>query len=187
MASELETVYRPLLEACSFAARAHGSQLRKDGETPYVSHAFRVCLVARDVFGIEDHKVLTAAVLHDVVEDTTKDFDDLSEAFGEEVARWVAALSKDKRLPETEREDAYAKQLAQAPWQVQVCKLADIFDNLMDSIHTRPKQQARTCKNSRRYLEALRSNLQEPARRPWEIVSELLAGMESQERRAGKK
>ena len=180
MAKDVVNAYRPLLEACSFAARAHRSQLRKDGETPYVSHAFRVCLIVRDAFGIDDRDVLAAAVLHDTVEDTTKDFDDLEEAFGESVARWVAALSKDKRLPEIEREKAYAKQLLEATWQVKVCKLADIFDNLMDSIHTRPKQQARTFDNASRYLEALHRDLPEPARRPWEIVSGLLAVMQSQ-------
>jgi guanosine-3',5'-bis(diphosphate) 3'-pyrophosphohydrolase len=174
------------LEACSFAARAHRSQLRKDGETPYVSHAFRVCLIVRDAFGIDDRDVLAAAVLHDTVEDTTTDFDDLEEAFGESVARWVAALSKDKRLPEIEREKAYAKQLVEATWQVKVCKLADIFDNLVDSVHTRPKQQARTFENASRYLEALRQNLPEPARRPWEIVSGLLAAMQSQAKATAK-
>jgi (p)ppGpp synthase/HD superfamily hydrolase len=181
---DVANAYRPLLEACSFAARAHRSQLRKDGETPYVSHAFRVCLIVRDVFGIDDRDVLAAAVLHDTVEDTTTDFDDLEEAFGESVARWVAALSKDKRLPEIEREKAYAKQLAEATWQVKVCKLADIFDNLMDSIHTRPKQQARTFENASRYLKALHQNLAEPARQPWEIVSGLLAAMQSQAKAA---
>jgi (p)ppGpp synthase/HD superfamily hydrolase len=180
VAKDLANVYRPLLEACSFAARAHRSQFRKDGETPYVSHAFRVCLIVRDAFGIDDRDVLAAAVLHDTVEDTTTDFDDLEEAFGESVARWVAALSKDKRLPEIEREKAYAKQLVEATWQVKVCKLADIFDNLMDSIHTRPKQQARTFENASRYLQALHQSLPEPARRPWEIVSGLLAAMQSQ-------
>ena len=180
MAKDGANAYRPLLEACSFAGRAHRNQLRKDGVTPYVSHAFRVCLIVRDAFGIDDRDVLAAAVLHDTVEDTTKDFDDIEEAFGETVARWVAALSKDKRLPEIEREKAYAKQLAGAAWQVRVCKLADIFDNLVDSIHTRPKQQARTLENASRYLEALHQNLPEPARRPWEIVSGLVAAMQSQ-------
>src|ERR1700731_3708880 len=164
---DVANAYRPLLEACSFAARAHRSQLRKDGRAPYGSHCFRVCLIVRDVFGIDDRDVLAAAVLHDTVEDTTKDFDDLEEAFGESVARWVAALSKDKRLPEIEREKAYAKQLAEETWQVKVCKLADIFANLLDSTPTRPKKQARIFDNASRYLEALHQDLPEPARRPW--------------------
>src|SRR5215217_2629487 len=98
---------RMLLEAASFAARAHRHQLRKDGQTPYAAHPFRVCLIVRHVFGIDDPDVLAAALLHDTIEDTTTDFDDLAIAFGPRIAGWAAALSKDGRLPEPEREAAY--------------------------------------------------------------------------------
>jgi guanosine-3',5'-bis(diphosphate) 3'-pyrophosphohydrolase len=112
-----------------------------------------------------------AAVLHDTVEDTTTDFDDLKERFGEEIAGWVASLSKDKRCVWEEREAVYEKQLAHAPWQVQVCKLADIFDNLMDVAHLRPEQRHRSFDNASRYLNALKTNLQEKAEKPWQIVA----------------
>src|SRR5262249_35830423 len=176
-----QAVYRPLLEAVAFAARAHQGQLRKDGETPYASHVFRVCLVLRHVFGIDDRQALMAAVLHDVIEDTTTDFDDLEERFGPEVAGWAAALCKDKRLPEHEREAAYVAQLAQAPWQVKAGKLADVFDNLMDSAHMRPAQRSRSFKNAHRYLNALRPNLPEALHRPWQLASQLLSEMETDE------
>src|SRR5262249_46307712 len=171
-----EAAYGPLLEAVSFAGRAHRPQLRKDGQTPYACHVFRVCLVLRHVFGFDDARLLTAALLHDTVEDTTTDCDDLVEQFGDEVAAWVAALTKDKRLPHDEREAAYCAALAAAPWQVKVCKLADVFDNVMDSRHMRPEQRARTFRNAHRYLEALKPGLPEQARRPFEIVARLLAG-----------
>src|SRR5947199_8574177 len=100
-----------LLNAVAFAARAHRPQLRKDGQTPYVSHVFRVCLIVRHVFGIDDPRVLTAAVLHDTIEDTTTDYDDLCERFGGDVAAWVAALSKDTRQKEDEREREYMAEL----------------------------------------------------------------------------
>ncbi|HEV3255936.1 MAG TPA: HD domain-containing protein [Gemmataceae bacterium] len=178
MAEPLATTYRPLLEAVAFAARAHHGQLRKDGQTPYVSHVFRVTLVLREVFGIDDRQALTAAVLHDTVEDTTTDFDDLEEKFGADVAAWVAMLSKDKRRQEQDREAAYVAQLASAPWQVKVCKLADVFDNLMDSANMPPEKRGRVFDNSRRYLDALKPGLPEQARRPWDIVSGLLATLE---------
>jgi len=179
MADLLEATYRSLLEAVAFAARAHRGQVRKDKETPYASHAFRVGLVLRHVFSFDDPRMLMAAILHDTVEDTTTDHDDLQEQFGPEVANWVAALTKDKRLPEDEREAAYVAQLVQAPWQVKACKLADVFDNLMDSTHTKPELRARTFRNSHRYLNALEKQLPEPVRRPWEIVAKLLQELES--------
>ena len=176
----LEQTYRPLLEAVSFAARAHHGQFRKDRQTPYASHPFRVCLALRHVFGMDDPRVLTAAVLHDTIEDTTTDFDDLVAHFGPEVAGWVALLSKDKRSQEEPREQAYRQTLAAAPWQVKVCKLGDVFDNLLDSPHTRPELRRRTLARSRSYLDVLDDpSLPPPARKAYQTVEQLLKEMET--------
>jgi guanosine-3',5'-bis(diphosphate) 3'-pyrophosphohydrolase len=181
MADSVQTTYRPLLEAVSFAARAHRHQLRKDNQTPYVSHVFRVCLIVRQIFGIDDPRALMAAVLHDTIEDTNTDFDDVLEHFQDtEMAQWVATLSKDKRMPEQPREEAYRAGLAKAPWQVKVGKLADIFDNLMDSVHLSARQRSRACQRSHQYLQALeQGGVPEQARRPLQIVSQLLAEVEA--------
>src|SRR5262249_14252074 len=151
----LQARHRPLLEAISFAARAHQGQMRKDRVTPYAAHPFRVCTVLQHVFGIHEPAVLTAGVLHDTVEDTTTDRDDIIEKFGPEVAEWVALLSKDKRLPDDAREEAYRAALDSAPWQVKVCKLADIFDNMLDSQSMSPAARKRTLARSRAYLAVL--------------------------------
>src|SRR6516225_1082014 len=159
-----------IFEAVAFAARAHRSQLRKDNQTPYVSHVFRVCLIVRHVFGVADPRVLTAAVLHDTIEDTTADYDDLAERFGVDIATWVAALSKDKRQQDGPREEAYKAELARSPWQVQVCKLADVFDNLLDSGHLAGEKRHKTFQRARAYLQALQSNLRPEARPHWDTV-----------------
>ena len=112
--------------------------------------------------------MLMAAVLHDTIEDTNTDFDDVKEAFGPQVAEWVSLLSKDKRKVDIIREKEYMTALAEAPWQVQVCKLADVFDNLMDRIHTAPEQQIRTLERSQEYLDALKTNLKPEADPPIE-------------------
>jgi guanosine-3',5'-bis(diphosphate) 3'-pyrophosphohydrolase len=175
MSDALKNANSPFLEAAAFAARAHRGQFRKDGATPYVSHVFRVCLVLSKVFEIQDGQVLTAAILHDTLEDTTTDFDDLQEKFGLEVTQWVACLSKDKRLPEREREKTYVKQLTKAPWQVRVCKLADIFDNLMD-LHQLPAgKRGHVLERLTSYVDCL-SKLppHEKLRRPLALVRQLL-------------
>src|SRR3954451_2356983 len=122
MTKSLESSYRELLEAASFASRAHQGQNRKDGVTPYASHPFRVCLIVRDLFGHDDPRMLITALLHDVIEDTTTDYDDIEEQHGGEIATWVGYLTKDKRLPDERREQAYIQGLKETPWQVQVCK-----------------------------------------------------------------
>jgi len=151
----LDPTHRLMFDAIAFAARAHQGQIRKDGATPYVSHVFRVFFTLRQVFGIDDPAAFAAALLHDTIEDTTTDLDDLKNRFGPEVAGWVAILTKDKRLPEDEREKQYCAALAAGPWQVQACKLADIYDNLLDSRTLSAEQRRRTIQRSRLYLTAL--------------------------------
>ena len=167
--------YRQLLEAASFAARAHQGQFRKDRVTPYASHPFRVCLVVRDIFGFDDPRMLITALLHDTIEDTTTDFDDIEERYGNEIATWVAYLTKDKRLQDQERERAYLDGLKQAPWQVQVCKLADIFDNLMDVAHLPSDKKVRSIQRAEQYFAELRHIAAPEAKKPIELVDQLLA------------
>lgn len=166
-----------VFEASAFAARAHRHQVRKDRETPYVSHVFRVCLVVRQVFGFDDPQVLAAALLHDTIEDTSTDCDDILERFGPNVARWVAALTKDMRLPHDEREEVYRTTLANAEWQVKVCKLADVYDNLNDSRHLSPNARRRTAEKSRLYLDAIRLNLPDHALEAYRTVEARLASL----------
>jgi guanosine-3',5'-bis(diphosphate) 3'-pyrophosphohydrolase len=132
-------------EAAAFAARAHRHHLRRDNLTPYVSHPVRVAMTVACVFGFNDETILAAALLHDTLEDTRADYDDLLQRFGKKVADIVAVLSKDKRLVESAREKAYDEQLAAGPWQARLIKLADVYDNLQDcaTAESRRKQLMR--------------------------------------------
>lgn len=126
---------RPLWqEAVSFACRQHEHQTRRDGRTPYVAHAVRVMMTVRDLFGCADGEALAAAVLHDTIEDTTADFDDIEGSFGATVAEIVAALSKNMLLREDERERDYDARLASADWRARLIKLGDVYDNLCDAV-----------------------------------------------------
>ena len=168
-----------IFEAAAFAARAHQHQLRKDRETPYVSHPYRVCLVVRHVFGIDDPRILAAALLHDTIEDTTTDYDDLIERFGEDVARWVATVSKDPRIEFEAREAKYREVLAAADWQAKVVKLGDLYDNLGDCLHFPPKGQRKTATKARLYLAAVLEGLPPEAQRAVRLVEERLVALES--------
>ena len=166
-------------EAAAFAARAHQHQKRKDGQTPYVSHVFRVCLVVRHTFGFDDPKMLAAALLHDTIEDTTTDCDDITERFGPDVARWVAALTKDMRLPHAEREAAYTKVLTESDWPVKALKLADLYDNLSDSKHLSPGGRRSTATKARFYLDAIRVGMPESLSVALQLVEQKLMELES--------
>ena len=101
--------------------------------------------------------MLIVALLHDTIEDTTTDFDDIAERHGPEIAHWVACLTKNKALPELAREADYLLRLQSAPWQVQACKLADVFDNLIDSVNMPAERRARGLERGRSYLDALKA------------------------------
>lgn len=125
-----------MLRAASFAARKHHGQTRADNATPYFSHVARVTLILAHIFGVEDEDTLTAALLHDTLEDTATDYDELAATFGERVADYVVLLTKNVMLPKKAREEDYAKRLSDAPEAVMIAKMADLYDNLSDRVHT---------------------------------------------------
>lgn len=123
----------PLFQsAVSFAARAHRHQLRKDKVTPYFAHPVRVAFTVRNVFDCDDETALAIALLHDTIEDTTTDYDDLAHHFGSAVADGVAAVTKNMALPEPIREREYDDRLSRADWRCRLVKLADCYDNLSE-------------------------------------------------------
>lgn len=137
--------------AASMAARFHNGQLRKDRLTPYIAHPFRVAIIVRHTFNCDDETALCAALLHDTIEDSTADYDDIAEAIGTEVADVVAALTKDMRRPNDVREDQYDSQLANAPWQARLVKLADVYDNISDCLDE--KMRAKAFEKARRAIK----------------------------------
>ncbi len=136
-------------KAASFATRCHRSQLRKDGKTPYIAHPFRVAMALRDVFGCDDEVAICCALLHDTIEDTATDYDDIHRRFGEQVADAVAAMTKNMLLREDLREPDYDARLASGPWQARLVKLADVYDNGHDMTKTmRPARHIERCERA---------------------------------------
>ncbi len=73
---------------------------------------------------------VACALLHDVLEDTVTSFDELSATFGSDVARGVAALSKNKHLPKVAQLDDSLVRIRACPKEVWIVKLADRTVNL---------------------------------------------------------
>jgi guanosine-3',5'-bis(diphosphate) 3'-pyrophosphohydrolase len=125
-----------ILEAISYSARQHLNQFRKDKHTPYHAHPMRVATIAAG-WGVEDEATLISALLHDTIEDTKTDWDGITKKFGSDAANRVAALTKDSRLPFDIREDTYYATLVASDWLVRTVKMADGYDNLLDSAHAK--------------------------------------------------
>ena len=79
------------LEALDLSLTAHDGQFRKSGE-PYIVHPILVAALTAYFSG--DETMVQAALLHDVVEDTSFDIEDLKQNFGDDVAHMVEGLTK---------------------------------------------------------------------------------------------
>ena len=82
-------------DAVIFAANAHSGAKRKGKDRAYILHPLEVAMIVSTL--TTDEAVLSAAVLHDTVEDTPTTREDIARTFGEDVARLVAAESENKR------------------------------------------------------------------------------------------
>ncbi|MBO4288814.1 MAG: bifunctional (p)ppGpp synthetase/guanosine-3',5'-bis(diphosphate) 3'-pyrophosphohydrolase, partial [Lachnospiraceae bacterium] len=95
--AELEVVQR----AFEFANDAHKNVRRRSGE-PYMLHPIAVARIVVDDIGL-GYKSISAALLHDVVEDTDYTVEDLRERFGNKIATLVDGLTKIKNVLDTEQ------------------------------------------------------------------------------------
>ena len=78
-------------KALDLAMTAHDGQKRKSGE-PYIVHPILVAAITASISN--DETMVQAALLHDVVEDTDFDLEDLQREFGDDVTHMVAGLTK---------------------------------------------------------------------------------------------
>ena len=83
-------------KAFDLAAEAHKHQRRKTGE-PFIYHPIAVAKVVANEIGLGPNAI-SAALLHDVVEDTDYTFADLEQIFGETITKIVNGLTKISRL-----------------------------------------------------------------------------------------
>lgn len=134
-----------------YAEQAHTGQLRRSGE-PYVTHPLEVATILAGMH--MDHQSLMAAMLHDVIEDTTITKEALAEQFGEPVAELVDGVSK---LTQFEFETQAQKQaenfqkmaLAMAKdIRVILVKLADRLHNMRTLGALHPEKKRRIAKET---------------------------------------
>ncbi|MCX7151157.1 MAG: bifunctional (p)ppGpp synthetase/guanosine-3',5'-bis(diphosphate) 3'-pyrophosphohydrolase [Proteobacteria bacterium] len=120
-------------EAYQFSDAAHEGQQRASGE-PYISHPLAVAEILAD--WQLDAQALMAALLHDVVEDTTVSKEEIGTRFGKPVAELVDGVSKLDRIEFQSQADAQAENfrkmlLAMArDVRVILIKLADRLHNM---------------------------------------------------------
>lgn len=119
-----------LEKAVIFAANAHKGQKRKGTSTPYIIHPMEVAVIASGM--TDDIEIISAAVLHDVVEDCDGySFTQLEQEFGKKVASLVAMESEDKSRTWMERKQHTIDFLRnEATFEMKIIALADKLANI---------------------------------------------------------
>ena len=82
-------------KAIIFATKAHDGMRRKQSDVPYIMHPLEAAVIVSTM--TSDQEVISAAVLHDVVEDAGITLDEIGKEFGERVKRLVASETENKR------------------------------------------------------------------------------------------
>jgi (p)ppGpp synthase/HD superfamily hydrolase len=155
-------------DAAGWAGELHAGQRRT--REPYVNHPLRVTLRILCYYHVCDPQVLTAALLHDTVEDQPwavaghrregpaprrEALQVIAGRYDQRVAQLVTALTNPEPVVGIDRTTQYLHHLADAvgaePW-ARVIKLSDFTDNGVGIIHT---VGARTAHIARKYAPAV--------------------------------
>ncbi len=78
-----------IFQAINYMVVAHQDEYRKGNNLPKSTHLFSVAAILLK-YGY-DEEVVVAGILHDVVEDTDRDIDEIKKLFGQKVAGYVLA------------------------------------------------------------------------------------------------
>ncbi len=126
---QVKNIHRAYL----FSANAHDGQTRLSGE-PYIYHPLAVAKILAEMH--MDAQTITAAILHDVIEDTKTALQQIKLKFGDEVAELVDGVSKLKHLELESKLEAQAENFRKMMLafvkdvRVIIIKLADRLHNM---------------------------------------------------------
>ena len=129
-AAELRSV-QAILNAAKFAAKKHATQKRKGAAAePYINHLLEVAHLVSTALSQPDTNLVIAALLHDVIEDSSVTKEEVAERFGTDVADLVVEVTDDKSLSKAERKRLQVVNASKKSVRAQMLKLADKISNL---------------------------------------------------------
>lgn len=124
-------------QCLEMATHFHRKQTRKSNGDPYIIHPISVANLICNVGNVDHPVILSAAVLHDVVEDTEATLIDI-EKISPAVASIVAEVTDNKSLSKVERKKLQVKNAPGKSYGAKLVKLADKLNNLEDMKIQRP-------------------------------------------------
>ena len=150
-----------VLKATQFAALKHCDQRRKDGKTPYIIHPISVAMILAEIGSIEDLEILSAALLHDTLEDTDTSAHELDKNFGSRVRIIVEEFTDNDMLTFLQHKQM---QIDNAPYlskDATLVRIADKISNVSDVIENPPPEwNQKRCNKYVDWAEAVMNNCQ---------------------------
>jgi (p)ppGpp synthase/HD superfamily hydrolase len=145
-----------------FAAQAHLGQLVPGTQVSYLMHlsivSMEVIAALRCEPGHEEDLAVQCALLHDVIEDTSRTYPEVEAAFGPAVAAGVSALTKDTSLDKATQMAHSLERIRLQPTEVWMVKMADRICNLQPPPHYwTVEKRSRYREEAREILNALGS------------------------------
>jgi GTP diphosphokinase / guanosine-3',5'-bis(diphosphate) 3'-diphosphatase len=131
-----------IFKALEFASHRHRAQRRKGTrKIPYINHPIQVASLLANEGGETDTVLLSAAILHDVIEDTVDSVEErnelmaeIKEIFGEEILSLTMEVTDDKTLEKKIRKQLQIEQANHKSVRAKKLKIADKITNLRDII-----------------------------------------------------
>jgi GTP pyrophosphokinase len=143
----------PLLrQAYEFSSEAHAGQVRESGD-PYIDHCLNVAFVLAELH--LDSATIAAALMHDVVEDTSVKLEEIRQKFEEEIADLVDGVTKigtvEYKSTEEQQVEYFRKMLLSMAKDIRVIliKLADRLHNMRTLQHLKREKQMRIARETR--------------------------------------
>jgi len=142
---------RDVYQAYLFGAQYHEGQFRQTGE-PYIYHPISVARILAEMH--MDAKSICAAILHDVIEDTSATKEEVAEKFGDDVAELVDGVSKLTEFKFKNKKEQQAINIQKVLMamardiRVILIKLADRLHNMRTLGVMRPEKRRRIAKET---------------------------------------
>lgn len=132
---DIQSIYQKTIK---FSAEKHTevNQTLPSSKLPYVVHlsnvAMEILIASKETNNFDLKLAIQVALLHDTLEDTNTNFDEIKDNFDLTVAEGVLALTKNSNIPKNERMKDSLKRIKEQPKEIWSVKLADRITNLQE-------------------------------------------------------
>lgn len=132
-----ENSMQSVWEAYIFAENLHKGQMRDGTDIPYIAHPLRMAIALIEKYDFTNSNVLKAIFLHDVLEDTDGNKEQIQEKFGEDVLEIVQKVTRPRVENETPQQKFKSKtkkyqKLLNEENKIKKLALVDLLDSMED-------------------------------------------------------